>query len=128
MVTAQIAGGAKVSCTALADGTQDPFQASGFSAFLTFGLIADGDTTGGTAHADLAKAGASITIDLATGTRTHLELHAGGSGCVASAGTLHLSVDANGALDGDFTATGAVPMGGPACSFTGTVAAVPIVR
>src|SRR5260370_37977474 len=77
MVTGQIAGGAKVSCTALADGTQDPFQLSGFSAFLTIGLIADRDTRRGPAAADLAQPGGAIEGDLTPGSRTPPELQAG---------------------------------------------------
>src|SRR5712691_5912137 len=82
-VTVQL-GGQTFKTTALADTTQDPMVVNGFSPFFTFGLVADTDTAGHAARADLAQSSTSADVTVGT-TRTQLEVHASGSGCVAGA-------------------------------------------
>jgi len=128
-VSVQIDGGNPLTTTALADETQDPMAVSGFSPVLTFGLLADTDTAGHPARTDLMMDGAAVEVDLGS-SRTHLEVHAAGSGCVGATGVVHLRVT-GGALDGDFTADGTRqggPMPGAACHFAGTLAGIPIAR
>src|SRR5437016_14641751 len=85
-----LANGADHVCTALADGTADPFTVSGFSSVLTFGLVGASDSGGASVHADVNAMTplASIDVPLAGGA-SHLEIHLDGSGCVAPSGELH---------------------------------------
>jgi hypothetical protein len=118
-VTAIIGNGMPRTSTGLGDLTKDPFSLSGYSPFLTFGLIAPGSTMA------LTMDNTTIEVDVPS---AQLEVHADGSGCSAQSAVVHLTTDGNGHLNGDFTASGTVPGATDACSFTGTLAGIPLSR
>jgi hypothetical protein len=118
-VTAIIGNGMPRTSTGLGDATKDPFSLSGYSPYLTFGLVAPGSMMA------LTMNNVAIEVDVPS---AQLEVHADGSGCAAQSAVIHLHTDGNGNLGGDFTATGTVPNATDACTFTGTLDSIPISR
>ena len=121
-VTAMLDGGMPRTTTGLGDATKDPFSLSGFSPFLTFGLVAPGSKMA------LSMDNTTVEVDLAPGSGVQLEIHSDGTGCSAQSGVVHLHTSGDGHVDGDFTATGLVPGTTTACSFAGTLAGIPLSR
>jgi len=78
--------------------------------------------------ADVQQATPLAAIDVPLAGATHLEIHLDGSGCVGQTGDIHLHVDANGNLQGDFAASGVVSGSTVACQFAGTIVDVPLDR
>jgi hypothetical protein len=124
MVLAEVVTGQERTTTALGNSTQEPMTIQGTSAQLTFSLTA-ADTLGGTADTDLKSPPASTTLSIHPGGRNALEVHLDGSGCLATTGTVHLTIDTGYHLAGDFDADGTVSGGSTACHVTGTLANVP---
>ncbi len=114
-IHAQLDGGPDRVCTALADATQDPLRVSGSSPAVAFGLVLP--------HADVTM---PLTVALDT-PGLMLQVHADGSGCTAQSGTLMLSPDPQGGLDGTFSGTGTRDTGA-SCTLDGTLAQVPIQK
>jgi len=116
-VTAALSGGAPRTSTGLGDLTKDPFSLSGYSPYLTFGLVAPGATD--------ALKNDNAALDIAV-PGAQLEIHTDGSGCSAQSATIHLTTG-GGHLAGTFSATGTAP-NGDACTFTGTLDGIPLSR
>jgi hypothetical protein len=123
-VQAEVVSGQARTTTALGNSTQEPMTIQGASAQLTFSLTA-ADTLGGTADTDLKNPPASTTLSIHPGGRNALEVHLDGGGCLASTGTVHLTIDTGYHLAGDFDADGTVADGSDSCHITGTLANVP---
>jgi hypothetical protein len=118
-VTAILGQGMPHQSTGLGDATKDPFSLSGYSPFLTFGLVAPG------AMATLATNNATMDLTIPS---AQLEIHSDGMGCSATSGTIHLTTDGSGHVAGSFTADGTVSGGTDACSFSGTLDSIPLDR
>ncbi len=116
--------GEERTTTALANATAEPMTIQGASSELTFSLTA-ADTVGGTAITDLAQANTATSLTIYPGGRNTLEIHLDGGGCLASTGTVHLSIDDASHIAGDFIITGTVSGGTAACQASGTLTAVP---
>ena len=126
-VTASLSGGMARTSTGLADATSDPFQLSGFSPFLTFGIIA-GDAQAGQISAALKTAGAAVDLPLSSGGKNMLEIHTDGTGCSATTGIIHLRAVDDGHVAGDFSAMGTRTNSQDACTIDGMLDAIPVDR
>jgi hypothetical protein len=127
-VHAALAGGVDHQCTALADGKNDPFTVSGSSPVLTFGLVGATDANGARVLADVQQQTPLASIDVPLAGASMLEIHLDGSGCVGQSGEIHLHVDANGKLQGDFAASGVLSGSTAPCQFAGTLVDIPLDR
>jgi hypothetical protein len=125
-VKASMDAGRVAMTTALGNAKNDPLVVTGGSTELTFSLTAAADDGGTSARTLLAMPGGHATITLDPASSSHLEIHTGGSGCVAQHGTVHLSLDQSNQLDGDFSALGNVFGGTAGCRIDGTLAGVPV--
>ena len=120
--------GPEMDSTAMGEATKEPLTINGFSPNLTFGLIAGADTAGATALADLAKPNVAVQLLITPTSVTRLEIHLGGTGCVAQTGTIDLRTDNNKNFSGDFQADGTVSGSAAPCQLAGTLDAIPVER
>jgi hypothetical protein len=127
-VQAALTGGTPRTTTALAHAKSEPMVVEGASTELTFSLTAADSAGGGTALGDLKMPGNTTQITVRPGGRNRLEIHLDGGGCVATSGSVQLSLDGNGHLQGGFDADGMVSGGSSSCHMTGTLADVPVDR
>jgi hypothetical protein len=121
-VVAQLNGGAMKTATALAHFKATPPVIDGASNDVTISITVGDDAGGGDASALLATAGGHTTLNLSPTSRSHLEVHASGAGCVATSGVVHLDADAHLAIEGDFAGQGS------GCTIAGTLMAIPVDR
>ena len=126
-VSAALTGGQPRTTPAVAHAKSEPLTIEGTSMQLTFSLTA-ADSLGGTALGDLKDAGNTTQITIRPGGRNQLQIHLDGGGCVATQGLVHLSLDAQKNLAGDFDADGTISGGTDSCHMTGTLADVPADR
>jgi hypothetical protein len=120
-------GGPAEKTSAIAHAASEPLIVEGNSPTLTFYLAAADDTAGSTARTDLAQPNAFVQLTLAPASRSRLEVHLDGSGCVAQTGVVHLHTDPQSRLAGDFDASG-TDSSGRVCQITGTLDGVPVDR
>jgi hypothetical protein len=126
-VNIQLEGHAARSTVALAHLKIDPPVLDGASPVLTVSLTL-GDAVGGVdVKSALASPGGALDLQLSAAGRNHFEVHLDGSGCVATAGTAHLSTDAMNLVGGTLTATGMTETGAT-CALTGQISGVPADR
>jgi hypothetical protein len=126
-VSAALTGGQMRTTPAVARAKSEPMTIEGTSMELTFSLTA-ADSLGGTAISDLKNPGDASQLTLRPGGRNQLQIHLDGGGCVATQGIVHLSLDAQKNLAGDFDADGTISGGTNSCHMTGTLADVPADR
>lgn len=129
-LTANIDGGTTYSSTGLGTALKERFELNGFSAALTFGLVAGEDATGRGSKAVLAEANTAIDLIITPVTATRLQVHLGGSGCIADDGLIHLRSDKDKHIDGEYSATGHVPASDPPipCELNGKLERIPVER
>jgi hypothetical protein len=129
MVQAVLGAGQPRTSTGLGDG-KDPLGVSGFSPFLTFGLVAGvDDFTGMSAATILAMPSTSVKLTITPATVSRVNVHADGTGCWAQNGVVNLHSDASLNLSGDFAATGNVSDSDPTpCTLSGTLTGIPVDR
>ena len=119
-ITASLDTGPMVMTTAIADATAQPMTLEGTSPTLVFGLIFGvDDLTGRPAH-DQLMAGSAVQMTVSSAGTVQLSVHANGGSCPANAAVIHLTPDGNGHLNGDFSGTG------DTCQFSGTLSGIPI--
>jgi hypothetical protein len=129
LVSAQLDGGTKRGTLALAHWKMDPLLIDGASTELTFSVTAGDDASGQDPKALLGVAGGKSDLLLSPTSRNHLEIHAGGSGCVATSGVVHLRADATLKIEGEFDGQGGGPGDlGTSCAIAGSLAGVPVDR
>jgi hypothetical protein len=126
-VSAALTGGQMRTTAAVARAKSEPMTIEGASTELTFSLTA-ADSLGGTAISDLKNAGDSSQLNIRPGGRNQLQIHLDGGGCVATQGIVHLSLDAEKNLAGDFDADGTISDNTNSCHMSGTLANVPADR
>ncbi len=122
-------GAQTYSTKALTQATGEPLSIEGDTPFVTFSVTAVSTATG-TPLTLLAADGDSATMGFTEISGNHLEVHADGTACIATSGTLILSVASDGSLAGSFDVAGATSGvdGGTNCAMTGTLTKIPITR
>jgi hypothetical protein len=128
LITATLNGGAPVASTGLGDASKEPFSLDGFSAVLTFGLVAANDASGASVVTGTATANASLSIPITVGGKNQLEVSLDGASCVASEGTVTLTTNSSLQLTGTFSASGTLSGGTTPCTVTGSFSKVPVQR
>ena len=120
-VTATLGSGPPLSTKGIADATGDPMTVDATSVFFVFGLVV-GDDASGASGKTMLLANQAVTLTVTATSRAQMSVHVNGTSCAATSAVVNLRPDGNGHLDGDFQGSG------QGCTFTGTLAQVPIDR
>jgi hypothetical protein len=126
-ITVQVNGSNVLMTTGLADFTVNPAVVNGYSPIVVFGLVAEGDSAGGSARTDLKQPGDTVTLYVGVA-GTQLQISAGGMRCVSTTGAVHVYVEDGDNLSGDFQATGTLAGSSTSCAVSGALAHIPIQR
>jgi len=120
-------GGAPSAAAGLVAAKNEPLTVTAYSPDLTFGLEFDKLPDGRLPREALATEGGTLTV--APGPSARLQTHSGGRSCVASAGTITLTVDAGGkTVTGAIDATGVVKDSTTPCALAITLTGIPVER